>query len=111
MRAPRPDSFLPLTPVVFDILVSLASGAAHGYSVLTDIRQRTGTMVRPGSLYRALNRLLADGLIEETGTAGDDRRTDFRLTALGRAVAELEAARLEAQVSSARGARLLRTRK
>src|SRR4051812_39829695 len=36
----RPESFLPLTPVVFDILVTLAARDCHGYSILTDIRAR-----------------------------------------------------------------------
>ena len=36
--APAPAAFLPLTSVVFEILVSLASGDRHGYSILTDVR-------------------------------------------------------------------------
>jgi DNA-binding PadR family transcriptional regulator len=119
----RPESFLPLTPVVFDILVTLASGDQHGYGILMDLRQRTGEMVRPGSLYRALNRLLEDGLIDpvdpsdvvkakqvRAADSGSDRRRPYRLTALGRQVAEAETARLDAQVRSARAARLVSRR-
>jgi DNA-binding PadR family transcriptional regulator len=110
--AQNPDAFLPLTTVVFDILVTLAGGDAHGYAVLTDVRERTGQFVRPGSFYRALNRLIADGLVAEAPTrAAADAPTVYRLTALGRTVAEAEAARLEAQVASARDARLLRSRR
>ena len=101
---------MPLSPVVFDILVSLASGDAHGYAILTDIRERTGETLRPGSLYRALNRLLAEGAIEAVadGGKGDDgRRTCYRLTTAGRREAEAEATRLDAQVRTARDARLL----
>jgi len=106
------ESFLPLTPVVFDILVSLAGGDRHGYSILTDVRERTGTPLRPGSLYRALARLLEDGLVEELddrpdATLDDQRRRYYRLTALGRRVAAAEAARLDTQVRHARAARLL----
>lgn len=103
---------MPLSPVVFDILVTLASGDAHGYAILTDIRERTGETLRPGSLYRALNRLLDDQLIEEAPAPGgvglDGRRTYYRLSASGRRQAEAEAKRLEAQVRTARDARLLK---
>lgn len=101
---------MPLSPVVFDILVTLAAGDAHGYAILTDIRERTGETLRPGSLYRALNRLLAEGLIEAAPGAGKDddgRRTSYRLTSAGRRHARAEAERLEAQVRTARDARLL----
>jgi len=106
----------PLTPVVFEILVSLASEDRHGYSILLDVRQRTGETLRAGSLYRALNRLLEDGLVEELDerpdpTIDDERRRYYRLTPRGRKVAAAEAERLEAQVRSARHARLIgRTR-
>jgi DNA-binding PadR family transcriptional regulator len=109
---PPPSQFLPLTPVVFDILVSLAAEDRHGYSILVDVRSRTGEALRPGSLYRALNRLLEDGLVQELDerpdpAVDDERRRYYRLTPLGRRVAAAEAARLEAQVRSARAARLL----
>jgi len=111
----RPESFLPLTAVVFEILVSLATGERHGYSIMTDVRARTGGSLRPGSLYRALNRLLDDGLIEELDERpdpdlDDERRRYYQLTALGRQVAEAEASRLDAQVRAARSARLLTRR-
>lgn len=105
----------PLTSVVFEILVSLASEDRHGYSILTDIRARTGEPLRPGSLYRALNRLLEDGLVEELDerpdpALDDERRRYYRLTPRGRKAAEAEAGRLDAQVRSARAAHLLRRR-
>jgi DNA-binding PadR family transcriptional regulator len=116
-RRPRsPESFLPLTSVVFEILVTLASRECHGYLILSDIRARTGQVLRPGSLYRALNRLLDDGLVEELDERpdpdlDDERRRYYRLTTLGREVAGAEAGRLEAQVRSARAARLLARRR
>lgn len=110
------ESYLPLTSVVFEILVTLASGDHHGYSILTDVRERTGELLRPGSLYRAIGRLLDDELIEELDERpdpelDDERRRYFRLTALGRRVAAAEAARLETQVRHARAARLLGKRR
>lgn len=116
-RRPRsPESFLPLTPVAFEILVTLASRDGHGYLILSDIRTRTGQMLRPGSLYRALNRLLDDRLVEELDERpdpelDDERRRYYRLSPLGRRVAEAEAARLDAQVRTARAAHLLERRR
>ena len=111
-----PDQLLPLTPVVFDILVSLAAEDRHGYSILLDVRSRTGEPLRPGSLYRALNRLLDEGLVEELDERpdpklDDERRRYYRLTPLGRRVAAAEAARLDAQVRRARAVRLLQRRR
>jgi DNA-binding PadR family transcriptional regulator len=109
------EAFLPLTSVVFEILVSLAGEDRHGYSILTDIRSRTGGSLRPGSLYRALNRLLEEGLIEELDerpdpSVDDERRRYYRLTSLGRKVAQAEAARLDAQIERAKAALVTRRR-
>ena len=111
-----PQAFLPLTSVVFEILVALAGGDRHGYSILTEVRERTGEALRPGSLYRAIGRLLDDRLIEELDERpdreiDDERRRYYRLTDLGRRVAEAEAVRLAAQVRHARAARLLEKRR
>ncbi len=110
---PRPESFLPLSAVVFEILVSLAAADRHGYQILTDVRDRSGETLRPGSLYRALGRMLDEGLVEELDERpdpelDDERRRYYRLTALGRQVAAAEASRLELQLRHARAARLLK---
>jgi DNA-binding PadR family transcriptional regulator len=99
--------------VVFEILVSLASADRHGYQILTDVRDRSGAVLRPGSLYRALARLLDEGLVVELDERpdpelDDERRRYYQLTALGRQVAAAEAARLDAQVRHARAAHLLK---
>jgi DNA-binding PadR family transcriptional regulator len=105
--------FLPLTPVAFEILLALAGGEQHGYAILLDVERRTGTPnLRAGSLYRALNRLLEAGLIEELDTRpapedDDERRRYYRLTRKGLEVARAEARRLEQQVAAARRRRLL----
>jgi len=117
-RRPEPtaESFLPLTSVVFEILVTLASGDRHGYSILTEIRDRSNEPLRVGSLYRAIGRLLEDDLIEELDErpdpdVDDGRRRYYRLTDLGRRVAAAEARRLDVQVRHARAARLLTERR
>ena len=104
------ERFLPLTPVVLEICMALAAGDRHGYDIMQDVERRTeGRIVlHPGTLYRALARLLEQQLIEELDERRDDpdsndeRRRYYRLTPLGRAVARAEVERLASQVSAAR---------
>ena len=103
------ERFLPLTPVVLEIALSLAAGERHGYEIMQDVERRTdgAIVLHPGTLYRALGRLLDQGLIEElderpAGGADDERRRYYRLTALGQAAARAEVDRLASQVSAAR---------
>jgi DNA-binding PadR family transcriptional regulator len=99
-----PSSFLPLTPVVFHILMSLAEGDKHGYAIIVEVRERTDGEVRvgTGTLYTAIRRLLEQGLIAETESGGDDgRRRTYELLPLGREVARAEANRLRRLVGFA----------
>ena len=112
---PQPGDFLPLTPVAFEILLALADGEQHGYAIMLDVEQRSGGAIslHPGSLYRALNRLLDSGLIEELDerpdpAQDDERRRYYQLTRLGVEVARAEGRRLEAQLATARTRRLMR---
>jgi DNA-binding PadR family transcriptional regulator len=112
----RPESFLPLTPVAFEILLALADGERHGYSILQEVESRSGGAVslHAGTLYRALARLLESELIEELESPDpkhdDERRRYYRLTARGIAVARGEMGRLEGQLSAARSRKLLKAR-
>lgn len=115
MRRTVANDFLPLTPIAFEILLSLANGESHGYRILLDIEERTDGRLRPhaGTLYRAMARLVEQGLLEELEERpdlelDDERRRYYGLTRLGRAVAAAEAARLQAQVEAARQRRLLK---
>ena len=60
----RLAAFLPLTPVAFEILITLAGGEQHGYAIMLEVERRTGGAIslHAGSLYRALKRLLESGL-------------------------------------------------
>jgi DNA-binding PadR family transcriptional regulator len=105
----RPQAFLPLTPVAFEILLALAEGEQHGYSIMREVEHRSNGAVtlHPGTLYRALARLLESGLIEELDerpnpAQDDERRRYYRMTNRGLEVARAEAQRLESQLSSAR---------
>jgi DNA-binding PadR family transcriptional regulator len=65
------------------LLASLADGAKHGYALTKDIESFAGVRLAPGTLYEALSRLEAQGLIE--ALESDDRRRPYRLTAMGAA--------------------------
>jgi DNA-binding PadR family transcriptional regulator len=111
-----PGRVLPLTPVAFEILIALAGGDLHGYAILQAVDARAGSILplQTGTLYRALARLLEDGLIAEiTGPdapEADARRRVYRLTGRGRRVAADEAQRLADQVAAARARKLMRGR-
>ena len=113
-RRPPPESHLPLSVPVFQILLSLADQDLHGYAIIQDVRQRTEGEVEltASTLYAALKRLLDAGLVAEVDERpspdeDDARRRYYRLTPLGLQVARLEAARLERTVRMAREKRLV----
>lgn len=107
------STYLPLKPLVFQVLLALSDGERHGWSLVREVQQRGGfSRLMPGNFYRTLRAMLADGLIDESPIRpdeddDDERRRYFRLTPLGQAVATAEAQRLEAAVVEARAKRLL----
>ena len=96
--AKRPQ---PLPPAVFHLLLALRDGEQHGYALMQRVEELTDGAVRmgPGTLYGAIKRMLADGLIEETtdrvARTGNERRRYYRLTANGRLTAVDELTRLQ----------------
>ena len=84
------------------ILSSLADGAKHGYALTKDIAAFAGVRLAPGTLYEALSRLEANGLIEPLPST--DRRRPYQLTATGAAALQehLQAQRQVADVGLAR---------
>lgn len=118
-------TLLPLKPVVFQILLILADGQRHGWSLVHALQQRTGgERLLPGNLYRVLKAMVAEGLIEETDPsraerdqaqadtgANAERRRYVRLTPFGRDAARVEARRLEALVTESRDRHLLSPRR
>ena len=104
----------PLTPAAFQVLLALLSGEAHGYAVMRFVDKLTAGAVQlgPGTLYRTIARLVADGLVEEIAAGDPDaphdaRRRYYRVTALGWRAAETEAALLERLVAASIKAGLL----
>ncbi len=63
------------------ILISLADGPKHGYAMTEDIARIADLRLGPGTLYGAIARLEARGMIEAVGA--EDRRNPYRITALG----------------------------
>ncbi|HAC05153.1 MAG TPA: PadR family transcriptional regulator [Gemmatimonadetes bacterium] len=105
---PQADRFIPLKPVVFGIMMSLAEQERHGYAILHDVRTRSEGRLKleTGPLYRHLKRLLDDRLVEETegaerGESSDPRRRYYALTELGRSVLATEGQRLAQAVQHA----------
>jgi DNA-binding PadR family transcriptional regulator len=84
----------------FLILTALAGGSQHGYGIITDVEQISEQRVRlrAGTLYTALERLRAEGLVEvDREEIVDSRlRRYYRLTAAGAERLANEAARLQA---------------
>jgi DNA-binding PadR family transcriptional regulator len=63
------------------ILSSLASGPKHGYAMILDIEEFSGTRLEPGTLYGALGRLEQRGWISPL--EAQERRRPYVLTADG----------------------------
>jgi DNA-binding PadR family transcriptional regulator len=115
-----PRSFLPLTPLAFQVLLALADTNRHGYGIILEVAARTDGLItlRTGTLYTLLQRLMEDALIEPVDadarsgkgarggqgapTKDDPRRKYYGLTSLGREVLSAEARRLESVLSDAR---------
>ena len=75
------------------ILVSLSGGPRHGYAIMTDVEEMTGSPLGPGTLYGARARLERRGLIE--ALEPEDRRRPYRLTALGATTLRAQLAHLQ----------------
>lgn len=102
---------MPVTPLTYQILMALADADRHGYGIIKEIGARLGETAEPstGALYLALQRMEAEGLIEDAAPPADAdrRRRYYRITATGRAEARAHAGQLHAMVAAARAKDLL----
>jgi DNA-binding PadR family transcriptional regulator len=103
------EDLLPLPEATFHILMAVAEDDRHGYAIIQEVATRTDGMLKlsPGTLYRSIQRMLEQGLIQETAERpapelDDERRRYYRITSFGRAVAKAEARRLAQLVKLAR---------
>jgi DNA-binding PadR family transcriptional regulator len=106
-----PESFTPLKPDAFYILLVLLDSERHGYAIMQEAAARSDGAVelRAGVLYRLLRRMLDDGLVVESdrrpaADADDERRRYYRVTSLGRRVMAAEADRMAALARAAHAA-------
>jgi DNA-binding PadR family transcriptional regulator len=101
-----PQTYVPLSPAVFNILLALADGDKHGYGIMLEVEANTGGQVNmgPGTLYGSIKRMLKTGLICESDERpdpdlDDQRRRYYGLTELGRKVLQAESQRMVNQVA------------
>lgn len=91
------EAWLPLNTIDFLVLAVLTDGDRHGYGIVKDIASLTDgrVQVRPGNLYRVVDRLVERGFVEAKGRkvtdASSEPRRHFGITRLGRRVAAAHA--------------------
>jgi DNA-binding PadR family transcriptional regulator len=105
----------PLPSAAFQILLSLAGEDLHGYGIMRQVAEQTGSRTRlgPGTLYGSIQSLLEEHLIQEVDQRedeklGQERRRYYRLTSAGRKLARSEAERLAGLLRIARSKKILR---
>jgi len=103
------QDFLPLPLPIFHMLLALGEGERHGYALKREILRRTDGKLNlgAGALYGSIARMLERGLIEESEERpdlhlDDERRRYYRITPLGRRVAQAEAIRMSRLVRLAK---------
>lgn len=108
------ESMLPLRPLIFSVLLSLAESDQPGYEIMEQVNGHMGrrAIVGPGSLYRVLKELRELKLIEHSSQSSPDgRRQYYRLTSAGLGAVTAEAGRLQRLVREAERRKLIaRTR-
>jgi DNA-binding PadR family transcriptional regulator len=104
----RVVELLPLPLPIFHMLLSLTAGERHGYALKREILERTKGKLNlaAGALYGSINKMLDQGLIEESDDRpdphlDDERRRYYRITPLGKRAVEAEALRLRELVEQA----------
>jgi len=95
------QAHLPLPPQVFHMLLALCQGERHGYALKREVLRRTNGKLNlgAGALYGSIARMVEQGLVEESETRpdlhlDDERRRYYRITPLGRRVAQAEMLRM-----------------
>jgi len=101
------SSFLPLSPAALHILLSLAGEDRHGYGIMQEVSRQSDGKYRlgPGTLYDNLQKLMTQGVVEESAAPSrndDPRRRYYRLTRFGRALLAAEVERLDSVIREAR---------
>ena len=113
-KHPPPETLLPLSVPVFQILLSLAEQDRHGYGIIGDVRRRSRdeVILSTSTLYGAIKRMMRDGLVERSDmrpdpALDDERRRYYRISDFGREVASCEAQRISRLAEMVRNSELL----
>ncbi len=102
-----------LNTVEFHILLAITDEDRHGYGIIQEVERRSNgaTRIGPGTLYGAIKRLIAAGLVIESKNPpknADSRRTCYyHLTTKGRASATQYAEQLSTILKAAVAKRLI----
>ena len=108
------QAHVPLKPIWFQIMLSIATGDQHGYAIRKSVETRTDGKMRlwPTTLYGTLRQIEDADLIEELTAESNDARgaRSFRLTDTGRSVLDAESRRLQSLVELARSSAALADR-
>lgn len=95
----------PMTEQAFFVLTALVDQPRHGYGIVGEVAELSADRVRlkVGTLYGVLDRLVADGLVENDREeiANGRLRRYYRLTEPGRVALAAEAARQAANARTA----------
>ena len=101
------DQFLPLSPAALHILLALAGEDRHGYGIMREVARQSDNRYKlgPGTLYDNLQKLLDEGIVEQSSprsSADDPRRRYYRLSRFGRRLLATEITRLQGLVREAK---------
>ena len=101
--APSVQDFLPLTHLMYAVLLSLAEKPDHPYELVRRVRERSEGLIDPGtgSFYTVLAQAEQQGLIRDAGAQDHARRRVYEIAPLGRRVLAAEAGRLATAVKAA----------
>jgi DNA-binding PadR family transcriptional regulator len=117
MKSSDKTEHRPISAQVFQILLAVSDKQLHGYAIIQDIKRRTNGKVTltASTLYSAIKRMLASGLIEESEERpvielDDERRRYYGITKEGMRVLKREAEWLEQLANMAREKRVLESR-
>lgn len=101
MPQPNPETLLPLSTPVLQVLLTLSELDLHGYGIIGEVAERTegDVQLSTSTLYGAIKRMMRDCLVEESGFRADpgnddQRRRYYRITDFGRCVLQAEANRI-----------------
>ncbi len=107
-----PEGLIPLNPRDYLILFSLVADERHGYGIVKQVEADSHGQVSidPANLYRAIQRMVDVGLVEDAeppADGGGERRRYYQITELGRRVVSADAERMRSLARAAEAEQLI----